>query len=79
LEKYADLLYKTCNFSAGTISVCSRSIADAIVDLANQQRSDVIMLGASNEGLLQQIIHGNIPEAIAQNSNRTMFIFRKGL
>jgi CIC family chloride channel protein len=79
LEKYADLLYKTCNFSAGTISVCSKSIADAIVDLANQQRSDVIMLGASNEGLLQEIIHGNIPEAIAQNSNRTIFIFRKGL
>jgi CIC family chloride channel protein len=78
LEKYADLLYMTCNFSAGTISVCSKSIADAIVDLANQQRSDVIMLGASNEGLLQQIIHGNIPEAIAQNSNRTILIFRKG-
>jgi CIC family chloride channel protein len=78
LEKYADLLYKTCNFSAGTISVCSKSIADAIVDLANQQRSDVIMLGASNDGLLQQIIHGNIPEAIAKNSNRTILIFRKG-
>jgi CIC family chloride channel protein len=77
LEKYADSLYKSLRFSVGQISVCSKSIADAIVDLANQQRSDVIMLGASNESILQQILHGNIPEAIARNSDRTIIIYKK--
>jgi len=37
------------------------------------------MLGASREGLVQQIMHGNIPDAIARNSNRTIIIFRKAL
>ena len=77
LEKYADLLYKSLHFSVGTIAICSKSIADAIVDLADQERSDVIMLGASREGILQQLIHGNIPEAIARNSNRTIIVFHK--
>jgi CIC family chloride channel protein len=79
LEKYADFLYKSLRFSVGTIPICSKSIADAILDLANQERSDVIMLGASREGLVQQIMHGNIPDAIARNSNRTIIIFRKAL
>lgn len=79
LEKYAESLYKSLHFSVGTVSVCSKSIADAILDLANQERSDVIMLGASREGILQQIMHGNIPEAIAKNSNRTIIIFRKAM
>jgi CIC family chloride channel protein len=77
LEKYADFLYKVLRFSVGTIPICSKSIADAILDLANQERSDVIMLGASREGIIQQIMHGNIPDVIARNSNRTIIIFRK--
>jgi CIC family chloride channel protein len=77
LDKYADSLYKSLRFSVGTIAICAKSITDAIVDLANQQRSDVIMLGASHEGVFQKILHGNIPEAIAHNSNRTIIIFRK--
>lgn len=79
MEKYADLLYKSLRFSVGKISICTKAIADAIVDLANQQRSDVIMLGASHENFFQQIIYGNIPEAIARNSDRTIIIFRKKL
>lgn len=79
LEKYADSLYKLLRFSVGQIAVCSKSVTDAIIDLANQQRSDVIMLGASHEGFLQQLIHGNIPEAITRNSDRTIIVFRKKL
>ena len=79
LEDYAKALYKSLRFSVGKISICSKSITDAILDLANQQRSDVILLGASHEGMLQKLIYGNIPEAIARNSNRTIIIFRKAL
>ncbi|MDX2255160.1 MAG: chloride channel protein [Pseudanabaenaceae cyanobacterium bins.39] len=77
LDKYADSLYKSLRFSVGTIAICSNSIADAIVDLANQERSDVIMLGASREGILQHLLQGNIPETIARNSDQTVIIFRK--
>lgn len=76
LEEYAAMLYKSLHFSVGTISLCSKSIADAIVDLAEQERSDVIILGASRESILQQIVHGNIPEAIARNSDQTIIIFQ---
>ncbi|WP_242016635.1 chloride channel protein [Pseudanabaena cinerea] len=76
LEQYAAMLYKSLHYSVGTISLCSKSIADAIIDLAEQERSDVIILGATREGILQQIVHGNIPEAIARHSDRTIIIFQ---
>lgn len=55
LEKYADFLYKSLRFSVGTIPICSKSIADAILDLANQERSDVIMLGQVVRGLCSRL------------------------
>jgi CIC family chloride channel protein len=36
----------------------------------------VIVLGASREGLLQQAIKGNIPEAIARYGDRTVILVR---
>ena len=56
--------------------ICAPSVTDAITDLARSERSDIIMLGASREGLLQQVIKGNIPESIARNSNRTVILVR---
>ncbi|WP_302849270.1 universal stress protein [Leptolyngbya iicbica] len=37
---------------------------------------DVILLGASREGLLTQAIKGNIPEAIARRSHCNVILFR---
>ncbi|NJO43048.1 MAG: CBS domain-containing protein [Cyanobacteria bacterium RU_5_0] len=56
--------------------VYNRSVPDAVIQLAWRERCDVIMLGATREGLLQQAIKGNIPEAIAHNSNRTVILVR---
>lgn len=52
------------------------SIPDAVIRLAWREHCDVIMLGASREGLLKQVIKGNIPEAIASQSNRTVILVR---
>lgn len=52
------------------------SVPEAVMQLAWQEHCDVIMLGASREGLLQQVIKGNIPEAIASHSNRTVILVR---
>jgi chloride channel protein, CIC family len=52
------------------------SIPDSVVSVARQDLCNVIMLGASREGLLQQAIKGNIPEAIARDSHCTVILVR---
>lgn len=54
----------------------SDAIAATTIDLAAEKQCDAIILGASREGLLQQTIQGNIPEAIAQGSNCTVIVVR---
>lgn len=58
------------------IPVCSTSIADALSDLAEMRECAAIVLGASREGLLKNVIHGNLPTQIASQTNTTVFIFR---
>jgi CIC family chloride channel protein len=62
--------------SVALTSVCSESVATAIVDLAQQDQCDVIVLGATREGLLQQAIKGNIPEEIIRRCDRTVILVR---
>lgn len=52
------------------------TVSSAITQLAWQERCDVIMVGASRDSLLQQVIKGNIPEAIARNSDLTIILVR---
>ncbi len=56
--------------------VWGRPVAEAVVDLATEKACDVIMLGASREGLLQQVIKGNIPEAITRASPCSVILVR---
>ncbi|MEM7769743.1 MAG: chloride channel protein [Cyanobacteria bacterium P01_E01_bin.6] len=51
-------------------------IADGVITLAWKERTEVLLIGASREGLLQQAIKGNIPEAIARKSDCTVILFR---
>lgn len=60
-------------------SVCANSVVEAVVDMAQKDQCDVIVLGASREGLLQQAIQGNIPEAIARDSQCTVILVRKAI
>ncbi len=57
-------------------SVCANSVSDAVVDLADANHSDVVVVGASKEGFLKQAINGNIPEAIARGCNCTVILVR---
>ncbi|MBF2026836.1 MAG: chloride channel protein [Oscillatoriales cyanobacterium C42_A2020_001] len=59
--------------------VCANSVVEAVVDMAQKDQCDVIVLGASREGMLQQAIHGNIPETIARNSKCTVILVRKAI
>jgi CIC family chloride channel protein len=58
------------------IPVCSQSVADALSDLAEMRQCAAIVVGASREGLLKNVIHGNLPTQIAAQTDTTVFIFR---
>lgn len=77
LEKAAFLLshHLSCQ-KVVTIPVRSYSVSDAVIHLAHTQHYDVVVLGASREGFLQQVVHGNIPEAIARGVNSTVILVR---
>ncbi|MGA1625607.1 MAG: universal stress protein, partial [Prochlorothrix sp.] len=59
-----------------TVTTVDVGVSDAILRLAETDRSDVIVLGASQDGLLQQTLGGNIPEAIARQSPQTVLVVR---
>ncbi|MBD0346809.1 MAG: universal stress protein, partial [Coleofasciculus sp. Co-bin14] len=64
-----------CNVVA--IPIRSYSVSEAVTHLAHADQCDVVVLGASREGLLQQVVHGNIPEAIARGVNSTVILVRR--
>ncbi|MEO8891700.1 MAG: universal stress protein, partial [Coleofasciculaceae cyanobacterium] len=76
LEKAAYFLSHKLNTGVATIPVRSYSVANAVIRLAESEHFDVVVLGASREGLLQQVVHGNIPEAIARGVNSTVILVR---
>ena len=77
LEKAAYSLSNKLSCQVATIPVRSYSVSDAVIHLAHAQQCDVVVLGASREGLLQQVVHGNIPEAIARGVNSTVILVRR--
>jgi chloride channel protein, CIC family len=58
------------------IPVQADSVAEGVINLVKTEDYDVVVLGASREGLLQQTIQGNIPEAIASNVESTVILVR---
>jgi CIC family chloride channel protein len=79
LEEDATFLKQQLQKSVTTIAVCAPSVSEAVVDMVQKNQCDIVVLGASREGLLQQAIHGNIPEAIARNSKCTVILVRKAI
>lgn len=52
------------------------SVSEAVIELTQHKKYGLVVLGASNEGLLQNAVKGNIPETIARHANSTVIIFR---
>ncbi|BAY09057.1 chloride channel protein [Calothrix sp. NIES-2098] len=52
------------------------SVPQGVINLVKTEGYDVVVLGASREGLLQQAIQGNIPEAIASGVESTVILVR---
>lgn len=62
--------------SVSAVPVISSSVADGVINLVRSENFDVVVLGASREGLLQQAIKGNIPAAIASGVECTVILVR---
>jgi CIC family chloride channel protein len=52
------------------------SVSEGIINLVKTEGYDVVVLGASREGMLRQVIKGNIPEAIASGVDCTVILVR---
>lgn len=76
LEMAHDHLQPKLAGGVKTRSLCSDTVAEAILQLATQIQADVIILGASRESLLQQVLHGNIPEKIARESQCIVIVVK---
>lgn len=76
LKAAAQFLKPQVNIPVLTASVCADSVAAAVLNYAKQDQSDVIVLGASREGLLQQMQQGNIPAVISRQSNCNVILVR---
>ncbi len=58
------------------LTVCSTSVVSAVIQLAEIQKSELVILGASRDSLLKQAWYGNIPEAIRSKLDTTVIIIR---
>ncbi|MGL5083377.1 MAG: chloride channel protein [Microcoleaceae cyanobacterium] len=79
LEQVAEKLQQELKISAISTVVCNDSIAEAVIDMAEKNQCDVVVLGASQESLLQQVIQGNIPAAITRGCRCNVFLVRPAL
>ncbi|WP_088241690.1 chloride channel protein [Calothrix rhizosoleniae] len=76
LEKFVQYLQPKFSRKVKVTTIPAYSVAQTIVSVAEKQKIDAIVMGATRETLLQQVIHGNIPETIARQSNCTVIIVR---
>ena len=72
----AHSLQKAMNCPIIPLLISANSVSDAVIGLTKRKKYGLVILGASNEGLLQNVVKGNIPEAIARHANSTVIIFR---
>jgi CIC family chloride channel protein len=62
--------------SVSMVPLKADSVSNGVINLVKTENYDVIVLGASREGMLQHAIKGNIPEAIASGVNSTVILVR---
>ncbi|ASC70749.1 hypothetical protein XM38_016950 [Halomicronema hongdechloris C2206] len=72
----AEQLQERLQVPVTPMSLMRSTVADSIVQLAETHETQVILLGASRENLLSQVLHGNIPLEIAQTTDCTVILVR---
>jgi len=65
---------RAAHHSVKTRLVVGEQVAETIIKLSRRYHSDLIMVGASREGLFSHVIKGNIPLEIAHASRATVVL-----
>ncbi len=76
LEAAAQFLKPRVSASISVTSMSADSVPAAVLNYAKQNHTDVILLGASRESLLQQMKNGNIPAVISRQSHCNVILVR---
>jgi CIC family chloride channel protein len=78
LEESTRQLMRHRNLQSTVVAapVQANSVCQGVINLVKTEGYDVVVLGASREGLLQQAIQGNIPETIASGVESTVILVR---
>jgi CIC family chloride channel protein len=78
LEQAIRKLMRNRKLSSTVIAepVKADSVAEGIINLAKTENYDVVVIGASQQGLLQHAMKGNIPEAIVNGVESTVILVR---
>jgi CIC family chloride channel protein len=76
LDKSVHFLQRRVSGKVTATPVRANSVSEAVLKCAELDNSDVIVLGASRESLLQQAIQGNIAENISRKSNCTVIMVK---
>ena len=76
LKQTAHSLKEKTHLSVTPVPLRSASVCNAIICLAKAENCEVVVLGASREGLLQHVVRGNIPRAIARSLDSTVILIR---
>jgi chloride channel protein, CIC family len=84
LAESLELTLKDAGFSAteasvDTLSSIHEGAGETILNWASRYHSDVILVGASREGLLSHVMKGNIPQRLAQGSDCTLILVRRAV
>lgn len=58
------------------LPVRSSMVTESLIRIIAEDTYDLVVMGASSDSLLKKALHGNIPEAIAKGTNRTVIIVR---
>ena len=76
LNKIAKLITDKTNLPVVSLPIADFSAPEAIARLVAKEKHDLVILGASREGLLKHALYGNIPEAIVRKVDCTVMIIR---
>lgn len=77
IEEASDFLKEKIKGRIRRIPIRASEVSEAVVYIANNQLCDVVVLGASRDGLLQVMIQENIAEAIARQVKSTVILVRR--
>ena len=76
LKEVARDLGEQLGLPVAATPLVGRSVVQRTIDLAHRQHYDVVLLGASEQTSLQQMLRGNIPYEIARGCDSTVILVR---